>query len=401
MPKPVEAAVVERHAARGWTAAVAEVNGWRPNMEDAHVVHLEDDWAFFGVFDGHSGQACSAFVSRRFREELSQRGCPEDDASVKSLVLGIDREFLASKQPGGSTGTMCIVHKPKWRGGRHLLRVANVGDSRVLLGRRDGSIVDGGGTDQGLTMDHKPDMPSERARIERCGGTVRSPGQSLGNVARVNGELSVSRAFGDSKHKRTGGPGPEDRPITADPELARFECDETDFLLLVCDGMSECSFPAGEVVRFVAERLNAGMDAGAAARLACLEAIRRGSRDNVTCMVVLLTGPSAIETGVEFVPGPITHIHRKGFQSAYQEMALRAGLSLAQAAALRFEAAQRELVEAPTDALRHELASLGSPQGAPGSAERLAWFEAWLRRAPPAFGGLLCGSGLRSADAGA
>jgi protein phosphatase len=360
-------------------------------MEDAHVIHLEDDWAFFGVFDGHSGQACSAFVSRRFREELDQRGCPEDDSAVKSLVLGIDREFLASQQPSGSTGTMCIVHRPKQSGDRHLLRVANVGDSRVLLGRRDGSIVDGGGTDQGLTTDHKPDLPSERARIERCGGTVRSPGrspgQSLGRVARVNGELSVSRAFGDSRHKRTGGPGPEDRPITADPELARFECDEADFLLLVCDGVSECSFPACEVVSFVAHRLSAGVDAGTVARLACLEAIRRGSRDNVTCMIVLLTGSDATEKRVEFVPGPITHIHRKGFQSAYQEMAHRAGLSLAQAAALRFEVVQQELRESPTDALREELASLGRPEGEPGSAEQLAWFEAWLRRAPPAFGG--------------
>ena len=62
---------------------------------------------------------------------------------------------------------MCIVHKGA--GGKCQLRVANAGlrcqrfmvqsqyfvyhecsgDSRVLLGRRDGRIVDGGGTEQG------------------------------------------------------------------------------------------------------------------------------------------------------------------------------------------------------------------------------------------------------------
>jgi hypothetical protein len=35
---------------------------------------------------------------------------------------------------------------------------------RVL--NQDGSIVDGGGTDKGLTRDHKPEDPEERARIE-------------------------------------------------------------------------------------------------------------------------------------------------------------------------------------------------------------------------------------------
>ena len=34
-------------------------------------------------------------------------------------------------------------------GGKHRLHVINAGDSRTLLGKRDGSIVDGGGTDKG------------------------------------------------------------------------------------------------------------------------------------------------------------------------------------------------------------------------------------------------------------
>ncbi len=47
---------------------------------------------------------------------------------------------------------------------------------------------------QGLTTDHKPDNPRERARIERCGGKVEL---AEGGVARVNGNLAVSRGFGD------------------------------------------------------------------------------------------------------------------------------------------------------------------------------------------------------------
>ena len=62
---------------------------------------------------------------------------------------------------------MCIVRPPKTKGAKYLLHVLNAGDSRVLLGRIDGKIVDGGGTDSGLTVDHKPDHPSERERIYR------------------------------------------------------------------------------------------------------------------------------------------------------------------------------------------------------------------------------------------
>ena len=57
--------------------------------------------------------------------------------------------------------------------GNYQLRVGNIGDSRVLLGRADGSIFPGPGTDSGLTTDHKPDLASERERIERTGGNVQ------------------------------------------------------------------------------------------------------------------------------------------------------------------------------------------------------------------------------------
>merc|ERR1711920_756493 len=119
---------------------------------------------------------------------------------------------------------MCVVHKPETPTGKHRLHVINAGDSRVLLGRTNGTIVDGGGTDKGLTTDHKPDHPSERERIERCGGTVEI---KEGNVARVNGNLSVSRGFGDKEEKKTGGPHPKDRPVSVVPEMGHFECDES------------------------------------------------------------------------------------------------------------------------------------------------------------------------------
>lgn len=372
--------MTERQTTNKFQVAVAEMNGWRNSMEDAHVIDMRDEYGVFGVFDGHGGEACSAFVAKRMHEELEKNGCPADDAAAKKLFLDIDKEFLDSEQQSGSTATMCVVRKPRAAGEKHKLHVINAGDSRVLLGRRDGTIVDGNGTDQGLTKDHKPDDPEERKRIERCGGRVE---HAEGNCARVNGNLAVSRGFGDKEEKKTGGPDPEDRPVTADPEMGHFECDEADFLLLVCDGVSEGNFPNPEVVRLVADMLRDGKDIGAAAEAVCHKAVETDSKDNITCMIVLLSGAEtpAAKT-VEFTSGPIVNFGHKGFRTAYTAMAEKAGLTLAEAAANRHAALELDLAAAPTEELRQEAAFIGKPAGDFGSAERTKWFENWIAGIP-------------------
>ena len=58
---------------------------------------------------------------------------------------------------------------------------ANAGDSR--------GVLNCGGEAVGLSEDHKPDLPNEQARIEKANHTVED--------ARVDGNLALSRAFGD------------------------------------------------------------------------------------------------------------------------------------------------------------------------------------------------------------
>jgi serine/threonine protein phosphatase PrpC len=295
-------------------------------------------------------------------------------------MFKIDKEFLDSGTPSGSTATMCIVHAPDGPTGERQLRVINAGDSRTLLGRRDGSIVDGGGTDQGLTTDHKPDHPVETERIVRCGGKVE---RGLGG-ARVNGDLAVSRGFGDQDHKRTRDPRtgtpcfndtPEDRPVTVAPECGRFECSQSDFLLLVCDGVSEGNFSNPEVCELVAQVLKATDDPLEAAKAVCHKAVECQSKDNVTCMVVLFDGQDPAQgPDVHFVPGRV-YMKSKGFITAYQAMAEKAGLTLAQALAKRWDLMQ---AGSPTDAEERSL--FGDVPTAP--IQRQKWFEtlenSWL-----------------------
>lgn len=236
LPKPVVAAVLENTSSADFRVGSAEMNGWRTSMEDAHVCHFGNGEGYFGILDGHGGAQCSAWCAERLHERLKAGGCPATDEAAKKLVLDIDQAFLDTGQPSGSTAAMCVVRAPATPGGKYTLHVINAGDSRVLLSRADGTIVDGGGTDQGLSTDHKPDHPDEKARIYRCGGTVEL---AAGGVARVNGDLAVSRGFGDAEYKKTGGPGLENRPVTSDPEMGHFECAASDFVMLVCDGVSE------------------------------------------------------------------------------------------------------------------------------------------------------------------
>jgi len=369
--------VVERYENKNFRVAVAEMNGWRNSMEDSHLAFFGEDWGFFGVYDGHGGDACANFVAPRLRRELEENGCPADDAAVKKMLFAIDQEFLDKAVASGATATMCIVQKPREKGGKHKLRVINAGDSRVLLAKRDGTIIDGGGTDQGLTTDHKPDDPVEKERIYRCGGTVE---HAEGNCARVNGDLAVCRGFGDGEYKKTGGPGPEDRPVTIDPELKEFECDATDIILLVCDGVSEGNFPNPQVTELVGSILKEADDPGNASKAVCHKAVATDSKDNISCMVVLLDGAEKDRTDTEFLPGSVEKLGHKGYQTAYAGMAEKAGFSLAEAVEKRYDLLQEAASEnMNTD---EEMKMLGTPVGDKGSKERTEWFEKLVKDLP-------------------
>lgn len=62
---------------------------------------------------------------------------------------------------------------------------ANAGDSRAVLSKKSKA--------KDLSVDHKPDLPTEKRRIERAGGFVEE--------SRVNGMLALSRSLGDFEYK--------------------------------------------------------------------------------------------------------------------------------------------------------------------------------------------------------
>ncbi|KAL7499639.1 hypothetical protein ACHAWT_010336 [Skeletonema menzelii] len=319
---------------------ISEAIGARPTMEDRTIViqnlmYPPPDYYYSGdpkdiltelafttfaaVFDGHGGDECSNFLvdalPRHIRNQMltqkdelrksieSGRGrnglhadSGEDATSevmrriLKTAYLRTDKEFITPKNApqSGSTGATVVLF------GRRLF-AANVGDSRVVLARKNGACLE-------LTSDHKPSRPDEAARVRAAGGFILHK--------RVMGELAITRAFGDKSFKmgikamleedadELGAGGVSDDAtkdltaplVSAEPEIASIVLTHDDeFLLLACDGLFDV-FKSQDAITFARQELIAHRGEPAeVARILSDQAIRvRRSRDNVSILILVL-----------------------------------------------------------------------------------------------------------------
>lgn len=215
-------------------------------MEDAHfaVSSLEGPWAdtaAFGVLDGHGGCEVAFFCERRLPKAIASNARSVPSEALALAIGSMDElltkeiEYLRSftgqwrEQPldgasrVGCTAAVCLVQAD-------FIFVANVGDSRTVLARDNKAIA--------LSEDHKPDLPKERERIHRAGGTVLE--QQVGDLRtfRVNGNLNVSRSIGDLYYKNDPLLAPEDQLITSSPDIIEYQRSPKDqFLLIASDGV--------------------------------------------------------------------------------------------------------------------------------------------------------------------
>ncbi|KAG3028935.1 hypothetical protein PC121_g10292 [Phytophthora cactorum] len=159
---------------------------------------------------------------------------------------------------------------------------ANVGDSRAL------AWLPGVSEQQNdthrevlpLSMDHCPNDPGERSRIESSGGFVNFSG-----LWRVVGQLAVSRSLGD-RHLR--------KFVTAEPSVFHAQLGERSsggLLIVASDGLWE-SMSNDDVVRFLAEkRSRRGDDHQSLDDMATnllTEGYVHGSLDNMAVVLVAL-----------------------------------------------------------------------------------------------------------------
>ncbi|KAI4376215.1 hypothetical protein MLD38_014002 [Melastoma candidum] len=237
--------------------------GKRSSMEDFYEARIDnvdgEIVGLFGVFDGHGGARAAEYVKKNLFSNILKH--PKFISDIRSAIADsfshTDSELLKSEnnqqRDAGSTASTAILV-----GGR--LLVANVGDSRAVISR--------GGKAIAVSRDHKPDQSDERQRIENAGGFVMWAG-----TWRVGGVLAVSRAFGDRLLKQY---------VVAEPEIQEEAIDSSlEFLILASDGLWDV-VTNQEAVTLI-KTID---DPEVAAKRLLEEASRRGSADNITCVVV-------------------------------------------------------------------------------------------------------------------
>ncbi|CAJ1349955.1 unnamed protein product [Effrenium voratum] len=257
----------------------------------------------FAVMDGHAGVSCSNFVALNLERNIldSLRDQRKRDANaeqiLKSALLAgfkvTEHTFqqYANKLEGGASrawatsGSTCCaacLAGPDEEGRLRLI-IANVGDSRAVLGKKDGFAVR-------LSVDHRPDNAAERRRLEVI---LKARGQ-------VAAGLSVTRSFGDVDFK-----SPE--VVTAVPELSAFAIDpEEDVMLILASDGIHGSVSDVEAVRLASAQLREGGANAAekAARVLVETAHERDPADDKTALVIWFgERPDNVSASIATAPG--------------------------------------------------------------------------------------------------
>ncbi|XP_074579146.1 putative protein phosphatase 2C 41 isoform X1 [Curcuma longa] len=232
-------------------------------IEDYHVAKFiftrDQELGLFAVFDGHLGDTVPAHLQKHLFANIleEEEFWTHPETAIRRAYEKTDLEILSHSRDlgrGGSTAvTAILVNGTK-------LWVANVGDSRAVLAKR-GKVIQ-------MSTDHEPN--SERESIETKGGFVTN---MPGDCARVNGQLAVSRAFGDKNLKTL---------ISSNPDVQVQDTNsETELLIVASDGLWKVM--SNEEAVDLARKIKNPL---AAARRLTLEAFNRGSKDDISCIVV-------------------------------------------------------------------------------------------------------------------
>jgi len=228
--------------------------------------------AYAGVFDGHHGGLCATFLQHSLHQILvSQR---DFQCDVGSAIVAAFREcdvklcdvLREHRDESGSTALIAVFD-----GRSRRMLVAHAGDSRCVVGLNDGRA-------HVLTREHRVTRPDESARIMAAGGCIVNH--------RLNGILAVSRSFGDLAHRNAAAVCPT---LTAAPEVTIRNLQPHDeFVILATDGLWDV-MDSQLAVTFIRRELAAHHDMQRAAAAVTQEAIRCGSIDNVTVVLISLT----------------------------------------------------------------------------------------------------------------
>ena len=193
----------------------------------------------FGIFDGHGDHGKNiSEISCEFIKEYFLRQTENNQnkelfnkenifKAISDLVSYIKTKTFLDLQFSGTTlNTIFIDNK------NNILHCANVGDSRAIAITLNDTIIP-------LSMDHKPDKPLEKKRIQSQGGEIDRVNWANTGPLRVwlKGKdypgLSISRSIGDLIVEHVG--------VTSEPDIKEINIyiQQIKIVVLASDGLWE------------------------------------------------------------------------------------------------------------------------------------------------------------------
>jgi len=210
-------------------------------------------------------------------KNITERKCYKEDKK-KALLKGFlrtDEKYLAKSNDDGCCAVVSLLTE------ENHIYVANLGDSRCVLYKQDKAIA--------LSRDHKPYLEDEKKRIETAGHEVVKDTELVNGKRivsyRVDGVTAVSRSIGDYDYKDNFQSGPEDQAVTCCPEIMEGTVEMGNFFILACDGLWDV-MSNEDVGQFIREHREKEQDLNKVANNLANEAIKKGSEDNITIVIV-------------------------------------------------------------------------------------------------------------------
>jgi len=271
----------------------ASVRGKRPTNEDALLlgVPLREEKSepagengepgsaahVWGVLDGHAGRRAAVSAAAALPIALrALAGCDEhgglpSSADLVSAFEALDAQLLGVAESGGwNDGTTCLA---ALLAGDNLV-LAQLGDAQAVLGSAFGA--------EELCTRHRvgdPRYPTdEDARLEAAGATV-----DMGRVYGGSTAVACSRSLGDRDVKVNG------KGLIPTPEVVCRSLSAADeVLILGCDGVWDVldADEAWAAVKKAGRERSGAWDYGKAAEALANAALKAGSGDNVSVVVV-------------------------------------------------------------------------------------------------------------------
>ncbi|XP_028764183.1 probable protein phosphatase 2C 78 [Neltuma alba] len=239
------------HALGEYSIAIVQANS---SLEDQGQVLTSPSATFVGIYDGHGGPEASRFITNNLfpilQKFASEEGGLSEDVIKKSFneteeeFLKFVKQSLTTRPQVASVGSCCLVGVIS----NNVLYVANLGDSRAVLGRKVNCSV----VAERLSTDHNVAVEEIRKEVMALHPDDAHVVVYTQGVWRIKGIIQVSRSIGDAFLKKPefnrdplfqqfGYLLPLKRPVmTAEPSILTRKLKPDDmFLIFASDGLWE------------------------------------------------------------------------------------------------------------------------------------------------------------------